>query len=224
MTPNSRQFGIASGAALFVLLSMTAGCGPVETSPDHLAHATSSPGSDLASPASALSMSAKNIDPLSRIEPTADAETNEVSVRAVTPDQFKQALAALKGKVVLVDFWATYCLPCRAKFPKTLALSKKYSGQGLAVISMSMDSPDPKYQKEVIKFLRQQNSRVTNLENSLEDTDAAFTALQIDGGALPHYKVFDRHGVLRKKFGGDPDHPFDEKDIEAAVVAALQQK
>lgn len=155
----------------------------------------------------------------------ADAHgTSQVKVEPVSPEEYQKYVASQRGKVVLVDFWATYCLPCREKFPRTLALAKKYADQGLTAVSMSMDSPDPSYQKKILEFLRQQNSEIKNLANRLEDTDAAFAALDIDGGALPHYKIYSRNGKLRNKFGGDPDHPFDDADIEKAVVAALKEQ
>jgi thiol-disulfide isomerase/thioredoxin len=152
------------------------------------------------------------------------AKSGNVSVQSVTAEEFKKIIAAQKGKVVLVDFWATWCGPCREKFPKTLALAKKYASQGLTVVSVSMDSPDPKDQEKVLHFLQQQNAQIINLANRMDDSEAAFGAFDIDGGALPHYKIFDRKGNPGRKFGGDPDHPFDEKDIEGAVVAVLKGK
>jgi thiol-disulfide isomerase/thioredoxin len=240
MTPLNQPFILLSALACFAAAATIGGCAPSEAPPSQ-AHSTvlaqpvsSTTGTVGGTAGRADATPAQNgVDkmerplaskPDERGEGPGQSSAGEVTVRSVTPEQFNEVIGAQKGKVVLVDFWATYCLPCRAKFPKTLALSRKYAGQGLAVVSMSMDSPERKYQKEVIKFLQQQNSQIINLENGLDDTDAAFAALGIDGGALPHYKIFDRHGVLRKKFGGDPDHPFDEKDIETAVVAVLQVK
>jgi thiol-disulfide isomerase/thioredoxin len=153
-----------------------------------------------------------------------DGNTGRVTVQSVAPEEFKKIIAAQKGKVVLVDFWATWCSPCRKKFPQTLALAKKYGPQGLTVVSVSMDSPDPGDQEKVFRFLQEQNAQITNLANKMEDSEAAFGAFDIDGGALPHYKIFDRKGNPGRKFGGDPDHPFDEKDIEKAVVAALKEQ
>jgi thiol-disulfide isomerase/thioredoxin len=150
--------------------------------------------------------------------PSAD----KVTLEPVTPAQFDRIVGNQKGKVVLVDFWATWCAPCRAKFPQTLALAKKYGDQGLTVISVSMDSPEPAERKKALQFLREQDAEIMNLASALDDTDAAFGGFKIDGGALPHYKVFDRKGNLRRTFGGDLDHPFDEKDIEKTVAAALK--
>jgi thiol-disulfide isomerase/thioredoxin len=157
---------------------------------------------------------------------TLPGETVAATIKAepVSPEEFKKYVESQHGKVVLVDFWATYCVPCREKFPRTLALAKKYAGQGLTAVSMSMDSPDASYQKQIQDFLTKQKSEIKNFANRLEDTDAAFAALDIVGGALPHYQVYGRNGKLRNKFGGDPDHPYDEADIERAVVAALNER
>ena len=61
------------------------------------------------------------------------------------------SLASLKGKVVMVNFWATWCVPCREEFPFLTRLQKKHRGAGLSVLGVSTD-----FQKEkaaVEKFL-----------------------------------------------------------------------
>ena len=152
------------------------------------------------------------------------ATSANVHLQPVTAEDYKKIIAGQNGKVVLVDFWATWCGPCREKFPRTLALAKKYGPDGLTVLSVCMDSPDPKDQEKALHFLQSQHAEITNLSNRIDDQDAAFGAFDIDGGALPHFKIYDRKGITRRKFGGDPDHPFDEKDIERSVVAALKEK
>jgi cytochrome c biogenesis protein CcmG, thiol:disulfide interchange protein DsbE len=53
-------------------------------------------------------------------------------------------LSAYRGKVVLLDFWATWCDPCRDEIPRFVDLENKYGPQGLQIIGVSMDdSPDP---------------------------------------------------------------------------------
>ena len=63
----------------------------------------------------------------------------------------KLALGNYRGKVVLLDFWATWCGPCRFEIPAFVELQNRYGAQGLAVIGISMDDgPDP-----VVEFYRQ---------------------------------------------------------------------
>jgi peroxiredoxin len=61
------------------------------------------------------------------------------------------SLADYKGKVVLIDFWATWCPPCRAEIPNVVAAYKKYHSQGFDVIGVSLDQDQDKllsYAKE----------------------------------------------------------------------------
>jgi cytochrome c biogenesis protein CcmG, thiol:disulfide interchange protein DsbE len=53
-------------------------------------------------------------------------------------------LSSYRGKVVLLDFWATWCVPCRAEIPQFVELQQKYGDRGLQIIGVSMDdSPEP---------------------------------------------------------------------------------
>jgi thiol-disulfide isomerase/thioredoxin len=54
------------------------------------------------------------------------------------------SLSSYRGKVVLLDFWATWCVPCREEIPHLIDLQNKYGNQGLQIVGVSMDdSPDP---------------------------------------------------------------------------------
>lgn len=70
-----------------------------------------------------------------------------------TPEGNKLKLSDYKGKVVIVDFWATWCPPCRKGIPDLVELKKQYGKQGLEVIGISVDMDNTK--PEVVPFMKQ---------------------------------------------------------------------
>jgi len=103
--------------------------------------------------------------------------------------------ADLRGKVVLVDFWATWCQPCKKEMPGYQKLSDTYGAQGFAVVGFKfdtmMDTEDP------IQFANQIGVRYP-LAVATDDLKQKFGG--IDG--LPTTMLYDRQGVLRKKIIG----------------------
>jgi thiol-disulfide isomerase/thioredoxin len=161
-------------------------------------------------------------EPAAEAAPAADdAQRTEVSVtlQPLDPQNFSTMLAEHRGKVVAIDFWATWCVPCREGFPQTVSWARNYDDGDVIVMSISLDEHEN--EGAALEFLQEQQAEFPNYISSVGAADAAFEAFDIDGGAVPHFKVFDREGQLFKKFGGDPDMPFDHADVEAAIKAAL---
>ena len=164
-------------------------------------------------------------------EPPAPAETSNesatpaaagnVTISPITPDELAQLLEKHKtaGKVVLLDCWATWCVPCRKGFPHTVALSRDHAGDGLEVISLAFES-DPDAPEKALEFLQEQNATFANYVSALGDEQSAFDAFNVT--SVPHYRVYGRDGTLLKTFSqDDPNQSFDHTDIEAAVKDAL---
>jgi len=130
-----------------------------------------------------------------------------------------------KGKVVLVDFWGTWCMPCMELLPHTLELAKKYASQGLVVVTVAIeDISDPQKVDEVKGVLIKHGATgdVRALVSRYGIGEEAFTKFNIASGALPHLKLFGRDGALAATFGLDAETP-DPERIEAEVQRLLKE-
>ncbi len=151
------------------------------------------------------------------------ADATSVKVKLISPAEYADVIAGHKGKVVLVDFWGTWCGPCRKAFPHTVELYHKLSAKGLAVVTVAID--DPESQKDVEEFLTSMKAPFENLQCNLADTDKSFAAYEIGDSGLPHYKLYDRTGQLRKTFAADVAtmKGVDPAELDAAVAALVAE-
>jgi thiol-disulfide isomerase/thioredoxin len=147
--------------------------------------------------------------------PVVDNATAEVELATVDSRGLAEVVARHRGKVVLVDFWATWCAPCVKLFPHTVELQQRLADQGLVVISVSMD--DVKDREAVLRFLRDHRSTFENFISQYGVGSEGFDAFDIGDGALPNVKLYGRDGRLQKTFSSG-GQPLDPKEIERAVV------
>ena len=150
-------------------------------------------------------------------------ESKTIGVRVVDKAGYDKVIAANKGKVIVVDCWATWCVPCRKAFPKTVELSKSYANQDVVVVSLCFDEAVKGQAPESVKrFLALNDAYFENLLSSLDISADGADAFGIPDGALPHFKIYGRDGKLFKVFESGEDKEFKHEDIEAAVKAALK--
>jgi cytochrome c biogenesis protein CcmG/thiol:disulfide interchange protein DsbE len=103
-------------------------------------------------------------------------------------------LSKFRGRVVLLNLWATYCAPCIEELPSLLALQKKMPD--IAVVAVSMDQDPDVYRK----FLVDHHVDVLTVRDGEMKVNALYGTVQI-----PETYVIDRQGVLRRKFVGAQD-------------------
>lgn len=120
-----------------------------------------------------------------------------------------------KGKVVVIDFWATYCKPCTASFPKLQALHEKHAADGLVVIGITEDV-EPK--TAAPPFLKA--TGVTFPIAIDPEQKAATTVFKVT--AMPTELIVDRNGVVRHRHEGLRDGEID--DIVKQVEELLKEK
>jgi cytochrome c biogenesis protein CcmG/thiol:disulfide interchange protein DsbE len=136
----------------------------------------------------------------------------DFSLPDIRPDAPQISLSSLRGQVVYVDFWASWCLPCLRSLPEINALYEKYRDQGFEVIAITIDNP------------------VQDAEEFLEDLDVPLgylVAVDADSDVMYDYGVvgmptsflIDRDGVVRKVHEGYRDG--DIEKLEAALLPLL---
>jgi thiol-disulfide isomerase/thioredoxin len=107
------------------------------------------------------------------------------------------SLRGLRGKVVLLDYWATWCGPCRMATPTLQALHRQFGAKGLAVVGLSVD--DPSTVPQVRPFLKRMGVTYTVAASPRANARAA-QAYRVDG--IPSQYLIDKKGVVRWSQGG----------------------
>jgi thiol-disulfide isomerase/thioredoxin len=123
--------------------------------------------------------------------------------------------ADFKGKVVVVDFWATWCPPCREEVPGYVELQNKYGKDGLVIVGVSLDQAGP----EVVKAFATKFG--VNYPMLMGD-EAVVSAFAPFGGvqALPTTFLIDAQGQIRdRKVGMETKEVYEKK-----IVAVLGEK
>jgi cytochrome c biogenesis protein CcmG/thiol:disulfide interchange protein DsbE len=115
------------------------------------------------------------------------------------------SLSDFKGKVVILDFWATWCGPCRSEIPDFIALQKKYGGKGLQVIGISVD----KDKNALSKFYKD-----NGMNYPVALTDGAVESKYGGIRGIPTTFIIDKSGKIVKKYVGATSKEQFEGDIK----------
>jgi cytochrome c biogenesis protein CcmG/thiol:disulfide interchange protein DsbE len=115
-------------------------------------------------------------------------------------------LSSLKGKVRLVDFWATWCPPCRKEIPSFIALQKKYQAKGLEVIGVCIEQDA---NDKVNAFAKEQGINYTSVISS-QEVEAAYGGIR----SIPTTFLVDRQGHIVKKYVGETPMEDFEADLK----------
>jgi len=116
------------------------------------------------------------------------------------------SLSDFSGKVVILDFWATWCMPCRIEIPHFVELQKQYGAKGLAVIGVSLDEQGPDVVKRFVKQVGVNYPILIGNEKIAEKYGGIV--------ALPTTFVIDRKGRIVSQHIGYDDKAVFEKEIQ----------
>ena len=123
------------------------------------------------------------------------------------------SLGALKGQVVLVDFWASWCVPCRESFPFLNRMHHQYGARGLHILGINVDEK----RADATRFLDKFPAQFSVLYDAAGDTPKAY-----DLKVMPSSYLIGRDGKIRIVHKGF--RAKDEAALEAAIASALQEK
>lgn len=147
----------------------------------------------------------------------ADKSTpKDPAIPVLNAAQFKEKMKKLKGKVVVVNMWATWCVPCRQEFPLLIQLYPQYKSKGVELIALSND--DLQNLDDVRDFVKERRVLFPVFLIDPNDADALREAVypQWTGG-LPSTFFFNRDGVLKDHITG----VLEQKDFETMVKPLL---
>jgi len=113
-------------------------------------------------------------------------------------DGRQQALSALRGKVVLVNFWATSCTTCVHEMPQIVSTHQKFQGQGYETLAVAMSYDQPDY---VAGFAKTRGLPFMVALDKTGEAAKAFGQVRL----TPTSFLLDKHGNIVKKYVGEPD-------------------
>jgi len=138
------------------------------------------------------------------------------SLTPVDEAGYAKVIASKKGSVVLADFWATWCVPCRKELPALTALAEKYKAKGVVLVTVSGDEPED--EAGAAALLDKLKAPMPRYVKRAKDDDAFIRKIDPKwSGALPALFLYDRSGKKAVSFTGET--PIGQ--IEAALQKLL---
>jgi thiol-disulfide isomerase/thioredoxin len=204
---SSFKFFMTCGAKLYVALALLSLLLITSCSGDKLSNVSQSAQSSGNTPAG--TRAPRSQYPM----PPASPSTNAGQYGFTLLDGRRTKLADYAGKVLVLDFWATYCPPCREEIPQLIELQRRFGPHGLNIVGLNVGGPDDR--PLVPAFVRDYRIQYT-----LGYPDSELVNFYMsDNDSIPQTIVFDRKGRLVKHFiGYDKSMP---AELEQAIQSAL---
>jgi thiol-disulfide isomerase/thioredoxin len=145
-------------------------------------------------------------------------EQRPVTIKAVSADDLKALRKNSTGKLLLVDFWATWCGPCRSELPAFETMYRMYGHRAFDLVTVSINYPDE--QPGVLKVLTGEHATNTNLALSSTDIYSQLAAFDPDwNAAVPYTLLIRPDGVIVYKIQGGNVDPLKLKRLIIANLA-----
>jgi thiol-disulfide isomerase/thioredoxin len=128
------------------------------------------------------------------------APADDVKLEPISLDGLKKAVEAHKGKVVVIDVWANFCVPCKEKFPHMVKLSNDFKDKGVVFISLTIDEPEDK--AKALEFLVKNKATFQNFILEDKDRNEKPGDAKLYHSAPPIVHVYDQTGKLVESYEG----------------------
>ena len=142
-----------------------------------------------------------------------NAQGQEVELALKDLSGIEQRLSAFKGRIVILNFWATYCIPCRIEMPDLAAIQTEYAALGVQVIGATADDADAR--AEILKFIKE-----TKINFPVWVGATARDMMRFGlGGALPGTVIIDNQGRIAKAISGVINAKELKKELDQMLAA-----
>jgi thiol-disulfide isomerase/thioredoxin len=148
------------------------------------------------------------------------ARKTPFKAQEVNAEEFQALLKRAGTRPLLVNYWATWCDPCRDEFPDLVKIDKEYRPKGLDFIAITLDDLAD-INTAVPKFLREMNARMPVYLLNVADPEPTINAIDARwGGALPATFLYDNNGQVVYKHFGRVNTP----ELRAAIDKLVSSK
>lgn len=142
---------------------------------------------------------------------------SQYNIDLIDSKVFNEILEDNEGKVIVVNVWATWCVPCVEEMPDLVKLSDSYESGNVKVIGISIDYPE-EIQSKILPFIKKNKINFPVYVNNFKNDEALINFLNKDwSGAIPVTFVYDKTGVQKEILLGK--HSFD--NFKSAVEKYL---
>lgn len=146
------------------------------------------------------------------------AQAGAPAARSATPEEFARELQALRGKVVMVNVWATWCVPCLKEVPDLLEVEREFAGRGFVLLGLSIDEPGDVARVE--SFRQKWFADFHTLVRDAPDMDTAVSVIDAAWNEIvPTTYLLGRDGRVLVRIQGKKSRDEFRQAAQAALAA-----
>ena len=144
--------------------------------------------------------------------------SKKIVVEQIDKTKLERLIKNRKGKVLLLNVWASWCMPCKKEFPDLVKLAEKYKNSKVEIVGLSVDDKDD-LQTEVIPFLQKNNANFKIYIQNLKSVDELISFFPKWQGAIPLTVIYDKNGKEKNFIIGMRNFEFFDKALQEVLAS-----